>query len=47
MKGKDVTLEATGKLTLKGQEVDLTASTGVTLKAGTDMTIKGTQIKLN
>ena len=47
VKGKDVTLEATGKLTLKGQEVDLTASTGVTLKAGTDMTIKGTQIKLN
>jgi hypothetical protein len=47
VKGDAVSVEATGKLTLKGQEVELIASAGATLKAGTEMTIKGTQIKLN
>lgn len=47
VKGKDVTVQATGDLSLKGQKVEVNASAGMTLKAGADMTIKGTQIKLN
>ena len=47
VKGKDVSLEATGDLTLKGQKVSLSSSSSVELKASADMTIKGAQIKLN
>ncbi|MEX2447027.1 MAG: VgrG-related protein [Dehalococcoidia bacterium] len=47
VKGKDVTLEATGNLTFKGQKISLKGSGGVQIDGGPDVTVKGSQIKLN
>jgi len=47
VKGKDISIEATGDLKLKGQKVDINSTASMTLKSGADVTIKGTPIKLN
>lgn len=47
VKGSDLTVEATGKLTLKGQSVEVKSTSSMTLEASADMTVKGSVIKLN